>query len=185
MQTILLILGINPTNSSKGHYNHGLFNAAIVTLESKYHILTTAVAEDCIIEKEIDKFKQADIVIYQYPIYWYMPPAVLKEYIESVFTYNIFFTENNDGDYASGGLMNGKKFMLSTTWNSPAKAFENQKAFFSGKTPNDILLPMRKAHIYCGFKELPHFSCHNIVKKPNFDNDKERYKKHLHNILLS
>ncbi|MDY6938823.1 MAG: hypothetical protein SWY16_14260 [Cyanobacteriota bacterium] len=48
----------------------------------------------------------------------------------------------------------------------------------------EVLLPMRKYQEYCGLEELPHFSCHNIVKNPQFESDKERYIRHLTKVFL-
>ncbi len=180
--TVLLILGKETGPFARGQYNQGLFDAAVETLSPNHTVLTTVIEDGYDIAEEIDKFKQADTVIYQYPVFWFMMPASLKEYMDTVFQYGAFF-DFKDGPYGGGGLMTGRKVMLSTTWNAPAEAFGDPAVFFGGQTPSEVLAPMRKAHAYCGFIELPHFSCHDVVKAPDFPADRARLVRHLHEVF--
>lgn len=182
MRNVLLILGKETNDFAKGSYNQGLFDAAVETLRAGYDVLTTVVEDGYDVAEEIAKFKKADAVIYQYPVYWFMMPSSLKRYLDDVYAYGEFFAFN-DGPYGTGGLMAGKRVMLSTTWNAPLEAFNDPDGFFEGRSVEDVLLPMRKDQEYCGFKELPHFSCHDIVKSPNFDADRERYIRHLKSVF--
>ncbi|WP_210407207.1 NAD(P)H-dependent oxidoreductase, partial [Hydrocoleum sp. CS-953] len=175
MKTLLLILGKETNEFAKGNYNQSLFTIAVETLKTGYEVLTTIVEDSYDVPEEIAKFKQADAVIFQYPVYWFMMPASLKRYMDDVYAYGEFFAFSG-GEYASGGLMKGKKFMLSTTWNAPLEVFNNNpNSFFAGRSVEELLLPMRKSQEYCGLEELPHFSCHNIIKNPQFESDKDRY----------
>jgi modulator of drug activity B len=72
METILIILGKETSAFAKGQYNQGLFDAAVELLQSHYRLLTTVVEDGYEVAKEIEKFKQADAVIYQYPINWFI-----------------------------------------------------------------------------------------------------------------
>ena len=182
MKTVLLILGKETNGFAKGAYNQGLFDAAVETLRGHYEVLTTVVEDGYDVAEEIAKFKQADAVIYQYPVYWFMMPSALKRYMDDVYAYGEFFTFT-DGPYGSGGLMTGKRVMLSTTWNAPSEAFNDPDAFFEGRSVTDVLLPMRKDQAYCGFEELPHFSCHDIIKNPDFAADRDRYVEHLMRVF--
>lgn len=182
MQTILLIQGRETGDFGKGQFNEGLIDVAKKTLSGHFNLLFSDVQSDYKAEDEIAKYKQADYVIYQYPIYWFMMPSSLKRYMDQVFAYGEFFAFN-DGPYGSGGLMGGRKFMLSTTWNAPEEAFNNPEGFFEGRSVDEVLLPMRKDHQYCGFEELEHFSCHNVVKDPSFESDAKRYESHLRRVF--
>ncbi|MGK7895369.1 MAG: NAD(P)H-dependent oxidoreductase [Xenococcus sp. (in: cyanobacteria)] len=184
MNSLLLILGKETNEFAKGNYNQSLFETAVKTLKASYKILTTIVEDGYEVPEEIAKFKQADAVIFQYPVYWFMMPPNLKQYIDEVYAYGEFFAFTV-GEYGSGGLMKGKKFMLSTTWNAPIEVFNNNpNSFFEGRSAEEVLLPMRKSLEYCGFEELPHFSCHNVIKNPQFESDKERYIHHLTKVFL-
>ncbi|MEM8718553.1 MAG: NAD(P)H-dependent oxidoreductase [Cyanobacteria bacterium P01_G01_bin.39] len=185
MNTLLLILGKETNEFAKGNYNQSLFKTAVETLSDRYEILTTIVEDGYEVPEEIAKFKQADAVIFQYPVYWFTMPSTLKQYIDEVYAYSEFFAFTA-GEYGSGGLMKGKKFMLSTTWNAPIEVFnnDNPNSFFEGRSAEEVLLPMRKSQEYCGLEESPHFSCHNIVKNPQFESDQERYIHHLTKVFL-
>lgn len=180
---VLLILGKETSDFAKGEYNTGLFNAAIQKLSDMGHsISTTVVEEGYEPAAEITKFKAADAVIFQYPVYWFMMPASLKKYLDRVYAYGEFFG-HGDGKYGSGGLMTGKQFMLSTTWNAPADAFNKKEAFFEGKSASDALAPMRYTQKFCGMSELPHFSVHDVIHQPDFEAGKARWLAHLEDVF--
>ena len=182
MKTILLILGKETSQFAKGQFNQGLFDAAIHFLQDNYDVITTIIEEGYNPPNEINKFNKADIVIYQYPVYWFMIPAAMKKYMDEVYQYGEFFGYS-DGPYGSGGLMTGKQIMFSTTWNAPATVFGDKRGFFEGANVDDLLYPIRKAHTFCGFEELPHFSCHDVISNPQFEQDKARYLTHLRSIF--
>jgi len=182
ISTALVINGADPSAYSRGEFNTAMTQAAAAVLAPHFKVLTSRVADTYDVAEEIKKFKAADLVIYQYPVFWFMVPGRLKQYLDDVFAYDAFFTYN-DGPYGSGGLMQGKKVMFSTTWNAPAEAFGDKAQFFDGMSPTEAILPMRKAHQYCGFTELPHFSSHNVIKDPQFANHKARLESHLRTVL--
>jgi modulator of drug activity B len=179
-KTILIILGAQTGEYAKGEFNRGLFETAQEQLGKKYDIITTIIKDGYTVNDEIEKWKKADFIIYQYPIYWFMMPPILKKYIDDVYAFGAFY-EFNDGPYGSGGLMKGKQVMLSTTWGIAEDTFGGD--FFDGADRDTVLLPMRKSQAYCGISEMPHFSCHNIDRKANYDEDKKRYIKHLQSIF--
>ena len=181
-KTVLLILGAETGDFAGGGYNRGLFDAAIEQLQTTHTVLTTVVEAGYEVADEIAKWKQADFIIYQYPIYWFMMPPILKKYIDDVYAYGEFF-QFTDGPYGTGGLMTGRKVMLSTTWNAPLEYFGDPDGFYEGLNVDDMLIGMRKSQHYCGMGELPHFSCHDIVKNPNFEQDAARFKAHLKDVF--
>ncbi len=87
MNTLLLILGKETNEFAKGNYNQSLFETAVETLKARYKILTTIPEDGYEVPEEIAKFKQADAVIFQYPVYWFMMPSTLKQYIDEVYAY--------------------------------------------------------------------------------------------------
>ncbi|MBL4639452.1 MAG: NAD(P)H-dependent oxidoreductase [Kordiimonadaceae bacterium] len=182
LKSILIVNGAENGPHSRGEYNHGLALAAAKTLEPHFHVTTTDIGAGYDVETEINKYKQADAVIYQYPVFWFMVPSTLKKYMDDVFSYGEFFSYT-DGPYGSGGLMHGKKVLFSTTWNAPLDAFHDETAFFNGMAPNEAIFAMSKAHQYCGFQELPYFSCHDIVQNPKFDADKMRFIAHIEEVF--
>ena len=63
-------------------------------------------------DKERQRVRDADIIVLQYPIYWYTPPAIMKRWQEEVFAFG--FAHD-----AKGGLLGGKKLVLSMTSGAP------------------------------------------------------------------
>jgi hypothetical protein len=42
---------------------------------------------------------------------------------------------------------------------------------------------MRRSHRYRGFNELPHFSCHDIIRNPDFGKDSMWFARHLREVF--
>ena len=145
--------------------------------KKKNQIKTTIVARGYKPELERKKFKWADVIIFQFPIFWFSAPAILQQYMQDVYAYGEFYkTENKP--YGRGGLLTGKSYMFSSTWNSPATAFGHD--FWKGVAgPDHVLIGLHKAQAFIGLTALPSFSCHNVVKDPQIKEYKVALKKHL------
>ena len=122
---------------------------------------------------EVEKFKWADYFIIQFPVYWMGVPWIFKKYIDEVFTAgqnNGIYT--NDGRsrsdaskrYGSGGLMQGKKYMLSLTYNCPVSEFEDKEGFFDGLSLDEAHIATHKTWQFCGAKPMVTYSVHDIFK---------------------
>ena len=74
MKTILLILGNDIGPVSEGRFNHSLHETAIEVLSPNHTVLTTVIGDGYDPDAEAEKFTAADAVIFQYPIFWFMPP---------------------------------------------------------------------------------------------------------------
>src|SRR6478735_12840799 len=85
-------------------------------LTDQFDIKTTVVDKGYEVEEEIEKWLWADVVIMQTPIYWFSIPGKFKQYIDCVYMDNIFF--KGSSQYGRGGLLTGKKYMFSLTWNA-------------------------------------------------------------------
>eukprot|EP01029_Cantina_marsupialis_P004174 TRINITY_DN141420_c0_g1_i1.p1 TRINITY_DN141420_c0_g1~~TRINITY_DN141420_c0_g1_i1.p1 ORF type:complete len:187 (-),score=59.68 TRINITY_DN141420_c0_g1_i1:115-675(-) len=172
MQTVLLINASEARGMAKSEFNKGLFEAAKEELLKKFEVIETNVSDGFVVADEIEKFKKADAVIWFANVFWYSIPAMAKSYMEEVFSYGSFFTM--DAEYGSGGLMKGKKLMLCSTWGATKDVFGNKDhAFMKGITVDDLFLPFLKSHEYCGFEQMDHYSSHNLMMGPNFDEDRD------------
>lgn len=176
MKRILIINGHQKYPHSKGDLNQTIFQAIIKKLQKNYQVETTIVDQGYDVTEEQEKFKWADMVIYQTPIYWFSVPGKFKSYFDQIYKREIFFTGGKG--YGRGGLLTDKKYMFSTTWGAPEEAFSNKEAFFEGKTVDDVLLPLHKTQEFIGMKQLKTFSVHK-VKTPNIENYLEKLDKHL------
>ncbi len=80
---------------------------------------TDSFSQDIKVEQE--KLLWADFVIFQFPLWWYSVPAILKGWFDRVFASG-FVYGSGIGRYDTGGLK-GRKAMLSTTTGSPQQGF--------------------------------------------------------------
>lgn len=81
--------------------------------------------------------------------------------------------------YGSGGLLQGKTYMLSVTWNAPVEAFTDPEQFFHGVGVDGVYLPIHKANQFLGMEPLPTFMCNDVIKQPDIAGDIARYRQHL------
>ena len=178
---ILIINGYQKHEFSDGKLNTSLSNYFYKKLKDYHKIRFTTLELGYTIQEERNKFFWADIVIFQFPIYWFSATAELKRYMDDVFEYEQFYAFGED--YGTGGLLTDKKYLLSTTWNAPEDVFNKTNKFFEGKSVDDILVSVHKALQFCGMKPLPSFSVHNVVKNPQYGSYIENLDKHIQKVF--
>ncbi|GLB47287.1 modulator of drug activity B [Philodulcilactobacillus myokoensis] len=176
---VLLINGYETHKDSNGKLNLSLYSLILSNLRKKGFDVRLSSVEDYDRYQEINKFLWADVIIFQFPIYWFNIPGELKQYLDQVFAFRILY--NSSLKYGQGGLLKGKKYMLSSTWNAPSYAFNDKKEFFEGLNPDDVLRPMHFAMKYVGMKPLADHSVsfHDVV----FNTDFPKYQKDLESYL--
>ena len=176
---------------SEGKLNQTMIDIAKTEFESKGDIVKVTKIEDGYdVNEEVEKHLWADIIICQSPVYWFGSPWIYKKYIDEVFTAGL--VQGNlvidDGrtrtdpqkQYGTGGKMQGKKFMMSLTWNAPPQAFDDKNQYlFEGRSVDDAFISNSVAYKFCGTETIPSFSCFDVVKDPTIDQDITRYKAHL------
>ena len=180
---------------AEGKLNKTMTSVIKEEMEAKGHeVKLTYIEKGYDINEEVEKHIWADIIITQSPVYWFGTPWIYKKYIDEVFTTGLV-QQNlvvDDGrtrkdpnrQYGTGGKMQGKEYMLSLTWNAPSKAFGNiEQNLFEGKTVDDIFISNTAAYKFCGAEILPSFSCYDVMKEPEVENDIERVKQHLSNVF--
>ncbi|RNL90786.1 flavodoxin family protein [Sinomicrobium pectinilyticum] len=98
---------------------------------------------------EQEKVEWCDLMIWQFPLWRFAPPAILKGWTDRVFASGRFF---KNGGYYKNGTMNGKKALLSVTTGSPEE--EYTKDGFHGDI-HSILRPVNRGILECvGFSVL-------------------------------
>lgn len=87
-------------------------------------------------EKEQANLLWADIVILQFPIFWYSAPSLLERWMEETFRHG--FSHGSAGD-----KLKGKRLVLSYTSGAPAEMYSKDGAM--GHDIGDYLLCFRSA----------------------------------------
>jgi modulator of drug activity B len=130
MSNILIINGAKEFAHSKGQLNDTLTEVADGFLRDAGHDVKVVRADsDYDIKAEVQNFLWADVIVWQMPGWWMGAPWTVKKYMDDVFTEGHGSLYASDGrtrsdaskKYGSGGLIQGKKYMLSLTWNAQWK----------------------------------------------------------------
>ena len=80
--------------------------------------------------------------------------------------------------------MQGKKYMLSLTWNAPEEAFGNKaQNLFEGKTVNEVFIANTSVYKFCGAEILSSFSCYDVMKNADVENDKKRLRQYFDSVF--
>ncbi|GME94029.1 unnamed protein product [Ambrosiozyma monospora] len=82
---------------------------------------------DAVLEEQA-KLKWADFLILQFPLWWYTIPAIMKGWVERVFSYGFAYAVNISKDKPHGdrygeGLFQGKRAMLLVTIGGPETGY--------------------------------------------------------------
>ena len=138
------------------------------------------------VSDELEKLAWADYIVFQYPVYWMGVPWITKKYIDEVFSAGVnTVTYVSDGRsredaskrYGSGGLMQGKKYMLSLTYNCPDTEFDAKDGFFDGLSLDEANVATHKLFQFCGAEPLKTYAIHDIFKGDlDMDSELTRFK---------
>jgi glutathione-regulated potassium-efflux system ancillary protein KefF len=95
------------------------------------------------VKNEQEALLRHELIILQFPMYWYNMPAILKGWIDQVFTYQFAYGSN-------GNKLRGKFLMPSITIGQSKENFENKGVSII----DSLLLPLKKTAEYSGMKYL-------------------------------
>lgn len=154
-------------------------NHTITTIDINYDI-----------DYEVDRLINADLIIFQFPMYWMSAPWLAKKYIDEVFMRGyskIYRSDGRDiegGLYGTGGMLNNK-YMLSITANAPSQAFTDPTQFFHGLGVDDAFIAIHNSFKFVGCKQLPTFIAHDVIKQPQIAQDTQRLVNHIEQIIAN
>ena len=189
---ILLLNGGKAFGHSQGRLNQTLHEHARAVLGALGHtVQETIIDPGYDIGQEVEKFLWMDAVVWQMPGWWMGEPWTVQEYIDKVFTAGAGRLFASDGrhretptqGYGTGGLLQGKKHMLSLTWNAPIEAFTRAGDFFEGQGVDGVYLHFRKANEFLGMTALPTFICNDVMKNPQVPQYLADYRAHLEKVF--
>ncbi len=101
---------------------------------------------------EQEKVMWADVIIFQFPLWWFSMPAILKGWFDRVFTYGFAFSA---GQRYSAGPLKGKRAMLALTAGGSPQMYSERG--FHGQI-EDLLFSINHGILYyAGCDVLPPF----------------------------
>jgi NAD(P)H dehydrogenase (quinone) len=117
------------------------------------------------VNAEIEKLLWADVLILQFPLWWFSMPAILKGWVDRVFAYGFAYGvgEHSDrrwGDRYGEGRLAGKRAMLVVT----AGGWEEHYSPRGINGPiEDLLFPIQHGILYYpGYQVLPPFVLYQV-----------------------
>lgn len=149
----------------------------VYALEQRYNYEAATIAPD--IAAEIEKIKKADLIIFNFPLYWFSVPAILKGWIDRVLVSG--FCYGGLRFYDNGGLK-GKKAMLSFTLGGREHMFGDDAIHGDLDT---MLRPLLRGTLaYVGLEVLPYFAAYHIpyLKPEAREQIMKDYQAHLDGI---
>lgn len=131
------------------------------------------------IRRTIGRLEEADFVFFQFPLWWWGPPAILKGWLDRVFVWGRVYSSKVR--YRDHGHFRGKKAMVSVSVGAPESAYGSD-----GRCGDLglVLWPFHFSLSYVGFSVLPHFASYEVTDSPGTDKQElrvrlEQYKEKL------
>jgi NAD(P)H dehydrogenase (quinone) len=105
---------------------------------------------------EIDRLDRADLLVLQYPMWWHLPPAMLKGWFDRVLVYGEVYTSQKRFEK---GRFVGKRALLSLTVGTSAATYA-----FNGRSADIELLlwPVNFSLAYVGYSVLAPFVAYGV-----------------------
>ena len=131
---------------------------------------TGELSADVVAEQE--KLLWADTVVFQFPLWWYSMPAILKGWVDRVFSYGFGYgvgvhDDTRYGDRFGEGVLAGRRALLSVTVGGP-------EAHYTARGINgpieDLLFPIHHGILYYpGIEALPPFVVYRVDRYTDED----------------
>jgi NAD(P)H dehydrogenase (quinone) len=108
---------------------------------------------------EHKKLLEADLLLFQFPLWWFGLPAILKGWVDRVFAAGLIY---GGGKWYSNGIFQGKRAMLCLTTGGPANMYSPRG--LSGDI-DTILYPIQHGMLYfVGYGVLPPMVCWSAAR---------------------
>ncbi|NKF50821.1 flavodoxin family protein [Shewanella sp. WXL01] len=128
------------------------------------------------IDKEQTRLNEHEVVIFQFPFYWYSTPSILKEWQDLVLEYGYAYG-------SSGTALHGKTFMCALTAGGKEQAYRAEG--YNHFTVRELLQPIEQTANLTGMHYLPPFALFSSRSANNgnrLDNHLERWHRVLNQL---
>jgi len=109
------------------------------------------------VQAEQEAIKKADKIVFQFPMFWFNAPSILKEWMDKVYTLGFAFDVTKDG-YQKREL-DGKEFMLAVSMGGHESAYSGDY-----KSVDECLTPYIYTSKFCGMKVLEPFYTYRAMQ---------------------
>ena len=124
------------------------------------------------VAKEQSIMRDADLIVFQHPIYWYSSPAIFKHFLDTVFIRGFAYGPE-------GTVLQGKDFLLVASTGAESKEYQSNGLHHYSFT--ELTHPIEQTARFCGMNYLPPLVLHggHSVSQDMIDNHAEQYCKLL------
>ncbi|HEY9648031.1 MAG TPA: NAD(P)H-dependent oxidoreductase [Chroococcidiopsis sp.] len=130
------------------------------------------------IQAEIDKLFWCDVLIFQFPLWWFGLPGILKGWVDRVFAMGAVY---GGGRFYDNGVLAGRRAMLSLTTGGPATIYS--PTGLNGDI-NTLLFPINHGIFrFVGFDVLPSFVAYGVARAS--DEQRQAYLQDYRQRLLT
>lgn len=148
-------MGWNPVASAADFGSRANPDYLVYALEQRHNFEAGTLAPD--IAAEIARVQWCDLLILNFPLYWFSMPAILKGWIDRVMISGVFYGGRRI--YDRGGMC-GKRALVTLTLGG------REQMFGAGAIHGEIetlLRPLLQGSLaYCGFTVLPPFIGYHV-----------------------
>ena len=128
-------------------------------------VADTVTEEKTYVAAEQAALRKADVIVWQFPIYWYSAPAKMKQWIDDVLAYGFA--------YGSGGdALKGKKLLISVTTGGSKDEYtpEGAEHFFL----KDFLIQFEQTALFCSMTWLEPVASYAMMYIPGVTPESEK-----------
>jgi len=104
---------------------------------------------DIDVEREQQRLRDHDVIVFLHPLYWYSTPAILKQWQDLVLERGFAYGDN-------GTALRGKLFFSAISAGGPEDAYDS--AGYNNFTLLELLSPLQQTANLCGMRWLPPFA---------------------------
>lgn len=98
------------------------------------------------VKKEQQMLQMHDLIIWQFPFYWFAPPALLKQWQDSVLTRGFAYPPQQ------GKQLHGKALLCIVTTGGTEQSYRSGE--YNNFTLSELLRPLQQSAVLCGMKWL-------------------------------
>lgn len=161
MKNVLVVL-------AHSNYSNSLSNKTIIDKISGKAGITVRnlddVSENFVFDVEAEQaaLAAADVVVLQFPFHWYSVPAIMKKWLDDVFTFGFAYGPGGD-------KLAGKKLLLSLTTGGPKEAYIES----TGVTIEKLTAPLQQSAVFCSMEFAGTVSTSGQLYIPGMMGDKD------------
>ena len=121
--------------------------------------------------------RQADLIVFQHPIYWYGAPAIFKHFLDTVFLSGFAYG-------AGGTALRDKDFLLALSTGAAAKEYQTNGIHHYPL--EQLILPMEQTVRFCGMRFLSPLVIHSgqNLTQESIKDHAQMYRQRLENYKL-